>query len=238
MILLITFAITDWAMSLDPHWYSTIYGFWFCISSALFAMAFNTFLVCRMRAARMAPYDIFVPPQLPRKPSDLLTRDQGNILLMMTMVWAYFAISQYLITWSGNLPEEVRYYVARNTGLLAWVSTIMALLLFFIPFLLLLSGKTKRFLGILAMTTAITMLGRVVEGAWNVIPMFHPLYAGLYAQLNGLQWLYYVAAFFGIGGLWMFGFAWNAARSPLIPASDLAASGLAIATTEGLQHAS
>jgi hypothetical protein len=148
---------------------------------------------------------------------------------MMTLVWAYFSVSQYLITWSGNLSEEVIYYIKRNAGLLAWVSSTMVMIRFFIPFLMLLSSKTKRTPILLICTCLILILGHIIESAWNIIPMFHALHAGLLAQFEGFG--YYVAAWIGIGGLWLFGFVNTVRRNPLVPVG-------AVEPTEVLQHAS
>src|SRR5579871_5888597 len=199
MVILVTFAITDWVMSLDPHWYSTIYGFWFLDASGLAALALITLFACLLKIGKVEPYQELITPQV--------TRDLGNLLLTLTMVWAYFAVSQYLITWSGNLPNEIRYYVQRNTGLVAWVSAVMTIGQFFLPFLLLISGRTKRVPGILAAVCALIFCVRILEAAWNVIPMFHPLYTDLLGQLAGIG--YYLAAFVGVGGLWLFIYVQN-----------------------------
>jgi hypothetical protein len=212
MVLLVTFAITDWVMSLDPHWYSTIYGFWFLASSGLTALAMITLFTCLLTLGKVAPFTTLITRQV--------TRDLGNLLLTLTMVWAYFALSQFLITWSGNLPTEITYYVKRNSGLMAWVSAVLVIGQFFLPFLLLLSGRTKRTPIILAAVAVIIICMRILEVSWNVIPMFHPLYAGLPAQLEGF--IFYVAGLLGIGGLWLAGFVWHLSRNGLLPVSDLA----------------
>jgi len=219
MVLLATFAITDWVMSLDPHWYSTIYGFYFLICSGLSGLAFVTLLACILRITGVKPYaDAGTPGSglINRQ----LTRDLGNLLLTQTMVWAYFSLSQFLITWSGNLPNEIVFYVRRNQGLLSWVTAFLVTFQFFVPFLVLLSGRTKRVPILLAMVCTMILCVRVVEVAWNVIPMFHPLYGGLEAQMQGF--VFYVAAFLGIGGWWIFGFVSHLRRSDLISLTDLA----------------
>ncbi len=208
MFLLVTFGVTDWVMSLDKHWYSTIYGLYICISSALLAMSFAVLLVCRGRMAKEAPYDELITPQM--------TKDFGNLLLMMTMVWAYFSISQYLITWSGNLPQEVEFFLRRNsTFAFATFTTVMVIFHFFVPFLLLLSGRTKRVPTLLMLTVSIEMAACLVDVAWNIIPMFHSMHAGLAAQFEG--GIFYLAAFLGIGGLWLVGFVSALQRGALVP---------------------
>lgn len=228
MVLLVTFAITDWVMSLDPHWYSTIYGFWFIICSGLTAMALITLIGCRLKMGGYVPFNV-----TPQHPDSIITRgvtrDWGNLLLTMIMVWAYFSLSQFLITWSGNLPAEITYYIKRNTGLLAWYTAFMVIFQFFVPFLCLLSSRAKRTPGLLAAVAALIVCVRVFEVAWNIIPMFHPLYAGLGPQLEGI--LFYLASLVGFGGIWLYGFITFAKSTPLIPSSELVAE-------EVLHHAS
>lgn len=227
-ILMATLAITDWVMSLDKHWYSTIYGFYFCISSALTAHALAVFLVCRQKIRGYAPYDTLITPQR--------TKDLGNLMLVMTMVWAYFAVSQFIITWSGDLPSEIEFYLRRNSDFaFATFTTWLVILHFFLPFLLLLSGRTKRVPALLAMTSAIQFLACLLDMVWNVVPMFHPLSAGFAAQFQGF-WAY-LGGFSLLGGLWLVLFVRNLRSNRLAP---LYTAGLPteVLQTEVLQHAS
>ncbi len=213
MVLAITIGITDWVMSLDPHWYSTIYGFLFLIGSGLAAMTFAVILVTQMAIDKVQPYEELVTKQT--------TRDWGNLLLMMTMVWAYFSISQYLITWSGNLPEEVSFYIARNAGTFAWVTSIIVICQFFLPFLLLLSSRLKRRPNMLRNAAILIFTTRIVEVSWNVIPMFHNWRgadSGLMVQFQGL--VSYIGAFLLIGGVWLALFVRNFKRGTLVPELD------------------
>ncbi len=214
MVLLLTFGCTDWLMSLEPHWYSTIYGFWFCIVCALTAMSFVALLACLMKMAHVAPYETRIDRPV--------IRDFGNLLLMMCMVWAYFSLSQFLITWSGNLPDEVVYYYKRNVGILAWITTIMVTFEFFVPFLMLCSGKTKSRPHILSWVCVIFLIMRIIETAWNVLPFLHSLNAGLAVELTGASYCF--ASFFAIGGFWLWGFVNAARRYPLVPISAVAIS--------------
>ena len=101
-----------------------------------------------------------------------MTRDWGNLTLTLVMVWAYFSVSQYIITWSGNLPEEITYYIQRNNGTTAYITTFLVTGMFFIPFVCLLSGKTKR-VPTLLRAVAIWIFGlRILEAFWNIVPFF------------------------------------------------------------------
>src|SRR5262249_78495 len=96
----ITFAAFDWPMSLEPHWYSTIYGMLWIVSQALSMLAFSIALLALV-SDRAAISRLSLPDNL---------NDLGNLLLTLVMLWAYLAFAQFLIIWSGNLPEEIPWY--------------------------------------------------------------------------------------------------------------------------------
>src|SRR5947209_6435924 len=113
--LTITFASFDWLMSLEPHWFSTIYGVLILGGQGLSAMAF--LIVALVWLSRRKPLDaIIVPAHF---------HDLGNLMLAFVMLWAYFSFSQYLIIWSGNLPEEIAWYLHRLRG--GWQAIGLAL---------------------------------------------------------------------------------------------------------------
>ena len=102
-ILLMSLAAVDWLMSLDPHWYSTIYGLILVVGQALSALAFAVAVLALLA---------------PREPMNRVLRtmhfhDLGKLMLALVMLWAYFSFSQFLIIWAGNLPEEIPYYLER-----------------------------------------------------------------------------------------------------------------------------
>jgi len=103
-MLSVTLWTTDWVMSLDPHWFSAIYGVLFAMSAVLSALSLGTIIVLSNRNKK--PYCDIITPQL--------TKDLGNLLFTFTMLWAYMSLSQWLIMWMGNLPEFIKYYTERN----------------------------------------------------------------------------------------------------------------------------
>ena len=107
--LTITFASFDWLMSLEPHWFSTIYGVLIIGGQGLSALAF--LIVVLVWLSRRPPLDDIVVP--------VALHDLGNLMLAFVMLWAYFSFSQYLIIWSGNLPEEIAWYLAPAADRLA-----------------------------------------------------------------------------------------------------------------------
>lgn len=165
-VIIVTFAMMDWAMSLEPDWYSTIYGAWFVITQTMCAMGLVAFIGSRGYAADRAPWTKALI-------TDVVRKDWGNMLLMTTMVWAYFSLSQWLIMWNGNLPQEVIFYIHRFQGPWLYVGAFIVIFQFFVPFLALLSGKTKRYPGLLSSVALWLMFMRFVDLNWQVLPIFH-----------------------------------------------------------------
>jgi hypothetical protein len=132
--LTITFASFDWLMSIDPHWFSTIYGVLIIGGQGLTAIALLVVVIAWL--SRREPLDALIVPAH--------FHDAGNLLLAFVMLWAYFSFSQYLIIWSGDLPHEIAWYQDRlQTG---WrtVGVLLVVLHFAVPFLVLLSRRVKR----------------------------------------------------------------------------------------------
>jgi hypothetical protein len=200
--LTITFASIDWVMSLEPHWYSTIYGVHFMGGHALSAFALTILFAGLL--AREAPLSKII------RPSHF--HDLGNLLLAFVMLWAYFAFSQWLIIWSGNLPEEITWYVRRTRGGWEWIALVLGLFHFFLPFfLLLLRGVKRRARALCAVAVAVVAM-RFLDIFWYTAPAFHP--AGW-----RLHWMD-IAAPIGVGGLWLAFFFWQLRPAPLIPLQD------------------
>jgi hypothetical protein len=200
--LTVTFSSIDWIMSLEPRWYSTIYGVHFFGGHALAAFAF-TILLAGVLAQREPLSDVIAAPHL---------LDLGNLLLAFVMLWAYFAFSQWLIIWSGNLPEEAIWYTRRNSGGWQWVTRLLIVFHFFAPFLLLLSRATKRRTLALGAVAAGIIVMRLIDVFWYTVPAFHP---GDFT----VHWMDVVAAL-GLGGIWLAAFLWQLRRVPLLPLHD------------------
>jgi len=200
--LTVTYASVDWVMSLEPQWFSTIYGMIFMVTEGLAAMSIVTVAV------------ILLSPYQPL--SDLVSKrvlnDYGNLLLTFTMLWAYLSFSQYLIIWSGNLQDEIPWYVSRASGGWAWVALVLVVFHFAVPFLLLLSRfvtRRKLWLGVVAV---IQLFMSVIDIFWLTVPAYER--AG--PQFHMLDWL----AVLGIGGVWFWWFATTLKSRPLLPLHD------------------
>jgi hypothetical protein len=201
-IICITFAAIDWVMSLDPSWYSTIYGLIFVASWALSALAF-TILAMSWLSAR-EPMSAVVQPRH--------SHDWGNLTLALVMLWTYFAFSQYLLIWSGNLPEETTWYVARKHGGWGAIALAVVIFQFAFPFLALLSRATKKNAQRLAMLAALILVMRVIDVIWLIEPTYS---RGDFV----FNWMDYLAPI-AIGGLWLGTFAWQLQKRPLVPIND------------------
>jgi hypothetical protein len=161
--LTITFASFDWLMSLDPKWYSTIYGVIIIGGQGLTALAVLIALLVWL--SRRPPLrGIVVPEHL---------QDLGNLTLAFTMLWAYFSFSQYLIIWAGNLPQEIGWYLYRSYTSWRLVAVALALFHFAIPFVLLLSRRVKREAAAIVKVAGSILFARLVDLFWLVAPQFH-----------------------------------------------------------------
>jgi len=200
--LTVTFAVCDWAMSLEPHWYSTIYGMLWIVSQTLTALAFSIAMIELLSDRR--------PILRPSRPDNV--HDLGNLLLAFVMLWAYLAFSQFLITWSGNLPEEIHWYLNRIANGWQWIAAALLVFHFFIPFFLLLGRFRKRRLRSLTMIAGLVLVMRIVDTFWIVTPAF-------YGDRLTVHWLD-IFALAGIGGVWVAAYATQLAKMPLLPQHD------------------
>lgn len=202
MGLTITFASIDWAMSLDPRWQSTIYGILFMVGNVLSAFSIAILVV----TAQTRPDS--KTAALDRETS----HDLGKLLLAFTMLWAYVHLSQFLIVWSANLPEEIPWYLRRMSGAWGALAVAVGILQFILPFPMLLSRDLKRTPALLARVAGLILLGRLCDLFWVVGPAFSPPISGPHI-LDAL-------ALAAIGGIWVSLFTRQLARRPLLIPSD------------------
>jgi hypothetical protein len=197
-----TFASIDWVMSLDPEWFSTIFGIMFMGGQALSAMAFVIAVVVVL-GVREPMSRIVSPGHL---------HDLGKLLLAFVMLWAYFSFSQFLIIWSGNLPEEIPWYIRRLHG--GWQLIGLALILFHfaLPFMLLLSRDLKRSARTLAVVATAVIVMRFADLFWLIAPEFNK-------EAFSFHWLD-IAAPAGVGGVWLWFFVHQLKQRPLMPIHD------------------
>jgi hypothetical protein len=196
-----SFAAIDWVMSLSPHWASTIYGFLYVAGQLISSMSL---MICVVVLLSRTP--VFASVLRPRHLHDL-----GKLLLAFIMLWAYFSFSQLLIIWSGNAPEEISFYRSRLYGEWGYVSVIILIFHFFVPFFLLLSRDLKRNPSLITKVAAWMILMRFVDLYWLTRPEFTP---------NAIPSLWDLGAVLALGGLWLFYFAWQLQKMPLLPLGE------------------
>ncbi|MBS1724136.1 MAG: hypothetical protein JSS66_14425 [Armatimonadetes bacterium] len=198
------FMWTDWLMSQNKHWFSTIYGVWLVVSSCL--MAFSIAGIVLGTQYKKEPYRDVVKPWL--------TKDIGNWMLAFTMLWGYFSLSQYLIIWSGNQPEFIDYFVTRSKNGWEWLGTLLIPFHFFLPFTLLLSPSAKRVPWRLATIGILILSVRFFDVMYTVMPTWK---ANVF-PLN--PWGF--AFFFLFGAIWCFLFGMQIATKPLLTYRNIA----------------
>jgi hypothetical protein len=203
-----TFAAIDWGMSLEPHWYSTIYGAMLIVGWGL-----TTFALMILVATLLSHYEPIASVATPTRMQDL-----GNLMLAFVMLWAYMAFSQFLIIWSGNLVEEIPWYLRRTRGGWEWVALALIVFHFFAPFFALLFRDTKRNLAVLRGVAAAILVMHVVDLTWLVVPArFDREGTTLRPWIPWGELTLILPALLGIGGIWVAAFLWYLKGRPLVP---------------------
>ena len=210
--LIVTFASVDWVMSLDPHWFSTMFGLMFAIGWALSAMAFVIALMAWM--VGRAPMNHVL--------TSAHFHDLGKIMLAMVMVWAYFNFSQFLIIYAANIPEETPWYLKRMQGGWGIIGLVLILFHFAFPFLLLLSQDLKKRANNLAAIAVFVLIMRLVDLFYLIAP--NPVVGAPHGEDHGgieiASVLWSLVAWIGIGGIWLFAFIYLFKQRPVMPVND------------------
>ena len=199
----VTMAAVDWLMSLEPHWYSTIFGIYVFAGGALAFIAALILISLAFRRGGVLEDSITVDHY----------HDLGIWLFVLVIFWAYIAFSQYLLIWYANLPEETVWFKHRLEGSWAWVSASLLLGNFILPFLLLIARGAKRNLRLLGSVSALILLMHFVNLYWVIMPTIHQ--HGFH-----LHWLD-LAAMAGVGSAYGLAFWRLLRRHALMPVGDL-----------------
>lgn len=199
VVITVTFAGFDWVMSLDPHWFSSIFGAIIGVGAILSALALTVVVLALLRERE--PFASVVSPAI--------FNDLGSLMLAFTMIWAYLNLSQYLIIWSANLPEEVTWYIERSEH--GWNLLAIALVVFgfAVPFVLLLAQGVRRDPQRVSRLAVLILVMHFLEWLWLVRPTF--------ATDLSIHWMD-VAAAIGLGGIWLALFFWQLKQRDLVPA--------------------
>jgi len=197
-----TFAFIDWIMSLEPHWFSTIYGAMFMIGEMLESFAFVIALVIIL--SKISPLKEYITPQH--------MHDLGNMMFAFMVLWAYLSFSQFIIIWAGNLPDEIPWYLSRLRGGWGWVALTIVIFHFAVPFALLLFRGVKRQEDRLLRVCVLLIVIRLVDVYWITEPAF-------FGEHIRIHWVDFVTPL-AVGGLWLAVFFWQLKSRPLLPLRD------------------
>ena len=213
--LTITFAGIDWIMSINPHWYSTLFGFLMMGGQGLSTLTF-TIVISHYLSRRPPMQELLKPHHF---------HDLGKLSLAFTMLWAYFNFSQFLLTYAANLVEEVPYFLARMDHGWQYLAIFLVVFHFFVPFFMLLSRDNKRASSRLVMIALWILFVRYVDIYMQVTPEFgsdggnlHML-PGEHASHFFVHWLD-LAAPLAVGGLWMWMFTTQLLQRPMLAFRD------------------
>jgi hypothetical protein len=197
-----SFAAFDWMMSLDPHWYSTIYGLYFFSGSVVAVIGFLILFAIYLNKKNILKNIITAEHY----------HDLAKFLFGFIIFWGYMAFSQYMLIWYANIPEETIFYLHRWEG--SWKIFTMALVFghFVFPFIGLLARSSKRNLKYLRLMSFFVLVMHWIDLYWNVVPNLH--HHGIH-----LCWMD-LTLFLGIGGLFMFIFWKYFSVNAIVPYND------------------
>ncbi|HJL20314.1 MAG TPA: hypothetical protein RMH99_31900 [Sandaracinaceae bacterium LLY-WYZ-13_1] len=205
----LTFAAFDWMMSMEPSWYSTIFGVQYFAVSAVIGHAVIILITMGLRRAGLLGDAVNVEHY----------HDVGKLLFGFIVFWAYISFSQFMLIWYAGIPEEATYYHLRwwGGGGFLTLSVVMVIAHFVIPFFLLISRNTKRRLPVLAFAAIWVVVMHIVELYWLVMPYAEQ--TGIVSTSMRLHWMDF-AALFAVGGIYMSFVLWLMTRHPLVPVGD------------------
>jgi hypothetical protein len=183
LALTMSFAAFDWMMSLDPRFFSTIFGVYWFAGSFMAAFAVTILAATATRAD---------PTAFGHHMNLEHFHSLGKFMLAFVAFWAYVAFSQFMLIWIANIPEEVPWYILRIDGGWRWVGAFLALGHFVVPFFLLLQRGVTRNPLQLSRVAVWLLLVHWVDLYWLVMPHLHPS--------GPRPWLFDITAFLGMGG--------------------------------------
>ncbi len=205
----LSFQAIDWMMSLQPHWYSTIFGVYYFAGAILSFFAFTVLVSLGLQRAGVLKNAI-TPEHF---------HDLGKLVFGYTIFWAYIAFSQFMLIWYANIPEETIFYIVRLNGGWKWISYLLPLLHFAVPFLFLLSRHMKRNRTFLALGAAWILVMHLVDLYWLILPNFGTHGEGAHEAHFELSWSD-ATALIGIFGAFLGVFGYFLKRNKVIAIND------------------
>ncbi len=200
----LTYASYDWLMSLDPHWYSTIFGLYVFAGSVFSCIAVTILLLYYVQSFGILTDVITVEHR----------HDLGKLLFTFNVFWAYMAFSNYFLIWYANIPEETLWFSHRWPGNWKYISLTLLFGHFFVPFFLLMPRAGKRNRNFLAVIAAYLLVMQWVDMYWLIQPANHHLeHSAHFSWMDFTTWL-------GIGGIFLW-FVWQKfTKNALLPLND------------------
>ena len=198
----LTFMAFDLLMSLDPHWYSTIFGVYNFAGTMAAAFAFLAVTSMTLRRSGCLANTVRVDHY----------QDLGRFMFAFSVFWAYISFSQFFLIWYGNMPEETIFYVHRIEGSWMTLSLVLAAGHFAVPFVLLMSRWTKRRPWFVTLMAVWILFVHYLDIYWMVMPNLHH---------EGVQfhWLD-LACLLGVGGVFLTVFTRKLIGHALVPVGD------------------
>jgi hypothetical protein len=202
----LTFGAFDLLMSLDPHWFSTVFGVYYFAGCVSFIHAFLALVTIRLHRSGYLR-GVVTPEHF---------HDLGKMMFAFTVFWAYIAFSQYMLIWYASIPEETEWYSYRGQGSFLTLSLVLVFARFVFPFLGLMSRRIKRNPKTLEFWAWWIMVAQFIDMYWLVQPL-HAHEKGVYELHVGSADL---LTFVGIGGIVLAVFTWGLGKHALIPVKD------------------
>jgi hypothetical protein len=200
--LIATFIYVDWILSLEKKWYSTMFAVIILSGQVLVTYAFGVIMLTIFR--NQSPISQVV--------NKTHYHHLGNLLLTFVLFWTYVSFGQLLIIYSGDIPQEIDWYLHRMAGNWKFIIGALALFHFFVPFFLLLFRTMKRHIAPLTTLAILIFIMHIIDAYWLVMPAYH--HAGV-----AVSWIDFTTLF-GIAGLWVAMFLWRLKAAPLLPQHD------------------
>jgi hypothetical protein len=200
----ITMAAIDWMMSLEPHWFSTIFGVYFFSGAVWAALAAVTYIAVLLNKRKYLHTGI----------QNDHYYSLGTLLFAFTVFWGYIAFSQYMLIWYGDLPEETFWFMTRWEGAWIYISTALMIVHFIVPFGALLSYPSKTDPGRLKFMSIWILAAHYLDLYWLIMPNYTKEHGGY-----TFSWIDLVFPLFAVG-LIMIVFNSMAKKYNLIPVGD------------------
>ncbi len=204
--LLIAFAGFDYFMSLQPQFFSTMWGIYIFAGGAVSCMGVMVSTFCVLRHAG----------RLKGLVTDEHFHDLGKLLFAFTCFWAYIGFSQYFLIWYANIPEETFWMLERTTGVWKGTAIFLSVGHFIVPFFFLLPRAIKRNPKLVAIGGAWIIFMHVIDYVWLIRPILHH---GDHVP-TPMSWWLDIAAIVGVFGIFFGLFVARVGSSPLTPLQD------------------